>query len=57
MKTRILWLALLLCAPGASAQSWPSQPIRILLPYGAAGVADITARVIAQKLSDSLHSR
>ena len=39
---------------GAIAQSYPAQPIRILLPYGAGGVADITARVVAQKLSQSL---
>jgi tripartite-type tricarboxylate transporter receptor subunit TctC len=41
----------------AFAQAWPSQPIKILLPYGAAGVADITARVLAQKMGDSLHQQ
>jgi len=54
VKTKILCLALLLCAPGAHAQGWPTQPIKVLLPYGAGGVADITARVIAQKLSGQL---
>jgi tripartite-type tricarboxylate transporter receptor subunit TctC len=39
---------------GALAQNYPTQPIRILLPYGAGGVADITARVVAQKLSQQL---
>src|SRR2546421_8448035 len=38
----------------AIAQAYPAQPIRILLPYGAGGVADITARVVAQKLSQQL---
>jgi tripartite-type tricarboxylate transporter receptor subunit TctC len=36
------------------AQTWPAQPIRILLPYGAGGVADITARVLAQRLSQAM---
>ncbi|HUL91694.1 MAG TPA: tripartite tricarboxylate transporter substrate binding protein [Burkholderiales bacterium] len=39
---------------GALAQSYPTQPIKILLPYGAGGVADISARVVAQKLSQQL---
>jgi tripartite-type tricarboxylate transporter receptor subunit TctC len=38
----------------ALAQGYPSQPIRILLPYAAGGVADITARVVGQKLSQQL---
>ena len=45
-------LALVCC--GALGQGYPNQPIRILLPYGTGGVADITARVVAQKLSQEL---
>jgi tripartite-type tricarboxylate transporter receptor subunit TctC len=36
-----------------AAQPYPSKPIRIVTPYVAGEAADITARVIAQKLSDS----
>ena len=50
----VLGATALLGAACAFAQSYPSQPIKILLPYGAGGVADITARVIAQKLSAQL---
>ncbi len=46
--------ALLAYAGAALAQTYPTQPIRVLLPYGAGGVADITARVVAQKMSQSL---
>ena len=54
---RTLGLALALVSGASFAQGWPNQPIRILLPYGAGGVADISARVIAQKMSDSLHQQ
>ena len=52
-RALLLGFALAMSA-GAVAQSYPTQPIRILLPYGAGGVADITARVVAQRLSQSL---
>ena len=38
----------------AYAQTWPAQPIRIVVPFGAGGVADLTARVVAQRLSQLL---
>jgi len=38
----------------AFAQNWPTQPIRIVVPFGAGGVADLTARVVAQRMSQSL---
>ena len=44
----------LLGSAQALAQGWPAQPIKVLLPYGAGGVADISARVVAQKLSGQL---
>ena len=41
-------------AAAATAESYPSRPIRIVIPSGAGGITDILGRVIAQKLTDSL---
>jgi len=50
--------AALAIAPLQSAQAkWPERPIRLVLPFGAGGVADVTARIVAEKLSDKLGER
>lgn len=43
-----------LVANAAWAQNFPSKPIKIVVPFGAGGVADLTARALAQKLTESL---
>jgi tripartite-type tricarboxylate transporter receptor subunit TctC len=44
---------------GASAQStdWPTRFVRFIVPYPAGGPVDVTARLIAKALSDSLGQR
>src|SRR5260221_6644927 len=43
---------------GARAeQNYPSRPVRFVLPFAAAGVADITARVAGGKLGAKLGQR
>jgi putative tricarboxylic transport membrane protein len=40
-------------APLSQAQAkWPEKPVRIILPFGAGGVADVTARIMAAKLTE-----
>jgi tripartite-type tricarboxylate transporter receptor subunit TctC len=41
----------------ARAQTYPSRPIRFILPFAAGGVADITSRLAAEKLGDKLGQR
>ena len=35
-------------------QAYPTRPVRVIVPYAAAGPSDILARITAQKLSDRL---
>ncbi len=49
----ILALAPLFAAP-AAAQTWPSRNIRVIVPFPAGGVADIGARLVSQKLAETL---
>jgi len=37
--------------------AYPVRPVRFILPFGAAGVADITSRIAAEKLGDKLGQR
>ena len=47
-------LAALVLTDMASAQSWPSRPVRMIVPQAAGGMADIVARVISSPLSREL---
>ena len=50
---RFLVAALLLFTSLAQAQSFPSKPIRMVVPYTAGGPADLLVRALGQKLTDA----
>jgi tripartite-type tricarboxylate transporter receptor subunit TctC len=52
----VLALAAVLFAtspPGAQAQDYPSRPVKVIVPFGAGGPADVTARQIGNILQES----
>jgi tripartite-type tricarboxylate transporter receptor subunit TctC len=52
---RVLLAGLILAVSvAAQAQSWPSKPVRMIVPYPPGGSTDVTARALADKLSSAL---
>ncbi len=47
-------LALLIAAGGLQAQTWPSQPIKIIVPFTAGTGMDTIARAVGPRLSERL---
>jgi tripartite-type tricarboxylate transporter receptor subunit TctC len=47
-------LCVTMIAALARAETYPSRPVRIIVPYGPGGIADVTMRMVAQDLSKRL---
>ncbi len=47
-------VAAIAVADGAHAQSYPTGPVRVVVPFGAGGATDILARIFAERLQSSL---
>jgi tripartite-type tricarboxylate transporter receptor subunit TctC len=41
----------------ARAQDWPAHPVKIVVPYGPGGIADVIARITAERLGALLGQR
>ncbi len=57
MKRRalaILSLAVAAAPLAALAQSWPTKPVKLIVPYAAGGLPDSVARIVAQKLTERM---
>jgi tripartite-type tricarboxylate transporter receptor subunit TctC len=46
--------SLVLAAPAFAEPGYPNRPVRIMVGFGPGGVADVTMRMLAQKLSERL---
>ncbi len=56
MAARIVFAFLVasLAAAAAQAQTWPSRPVRYVVPFPPAGATDILARIMAERISGPL---
>ncbi|MFN0001039.1 MAG: tripartite tricarboxylate transporter substrate-binding protein, partial [Burkholderiaceae bacterium] len=54
MRRLLIGAAVLAAATAAWAQSYPSRPVKIIVPFAAGGPADNYARFMAQRLQEAL---
>jgi tripartite-type tricarboxylate transporter receptor subunit TctC len=57
-KLRLLLAVLLAAHAGviapAAAQTWPTRPLTLVVPFAAGGPSDVAGRIIAQRLGEVL---
>jgi len=57
MRVLAALFGLMMSATAALAQGYPNKPVRVVVGFAAGGPTDVIARIVAQKLSDSLHQQ
>ena len=51
-RSMLTLIAALVLAGGALAQEWPAKPVRFIVTFTQGGAADLTARILGDKLSE-----
>jgi tripartite-type tricarboxylate transporter receptor subunit TctC len=54
LKRLFVFVALALLAGAASAQSYPSKPVRVVIPWPPGGSNDVVGRIVTQKVGENL---
>jgi tripartite-type tricarboxylate transporter receptor subunit TctC len=49
-----LIFAMLAALSGVTAQTYPSRPVTVIVPFAAGGVTDIVARIVSERMSKAL---
>ena len=49
-----LAFAMLAAVAGAHAQTYPSRPVTVIVPFAAGGVTDIVARIVSERMKTAL---